>query len=94
MPLDDLVNILTGWLAVRDREGVAAPADRDEVSARLHHVHLPKLAAAGLVTHDEDTAVVALDSVPPSADRLLDTALELEPGTSAETIRAATSTEG
>lgn len=37
---------------LRDRLA-ETPEDRDHAAIRLHHVHLPKLADAGLLVHDE-----------------------------------------
>ncbi|MFD1513724.1 DUF7344 domain-containing protein [Halomarina rubra] len=47
-------------VAVEDlRDHIAADADdRDHASIRLHHVHLPKLADAGLLDVDADGDVV------------------------------------
>lgn len=87
--LDDLADILAGWLAVRNDDAGATSQDRDRVHVRLYHVDLPKLRDAGFVTFDASTGDVSLDSLPPSVDRLLDVALELEAGTSPEAITAA-----
>lgn len=87
--LDDLADVLTGWLAVRHGDGVATPDDRQRILVRLYHVHVPKLASAGVVAFDEDSGTVSLDTLPPMVDHLLDAALELEPETTAETIAAA-----
>lgn len=87
--LDDLADVLTGWLAVRNGDAGATPQDRDRTHIRLYHVDLPKLREAGLVEFDATTDDVALARLPPSVDRLLDLTLELEPGTSTEAVLAA-----
>lgn len=87
--VDDLADILSGWLAVRNGDAGATPLDRDRVHIRLYHVDLPKLWDAGFVEFDPSTGDVSLGSLPPAVDRLLDVALELEPGTSSEAITAA-----
>lgn len=93
MAIDDLADVLTGWLAVRNDEG-ATPDDRERIRLRLVHVHVPKLEAAGIVDFEAESGRVTLDRLPPVVDRLLDGALELEPGTSAEAIAAAEPQEG
>lgn len=43
----------------------------DRYRIRLHHVHLPKLAAAGLVTYDTDRRTVELAAEPSAVTHLL-----------------------
>lgn len=85
---DDLADVLTGWLAVRRGDGHATATDHTRIELELHHVHLPQLAEAGVLEHD-DTGTVTLRSLPESLDRLLDAALALEPSTTAATVAAA-----
>lgn len=94
MTLDDLADVLTGWLAVRHGDDATTPEDRQQMYTRLYHVHVPKLAATGVVEFDEDSGTVTLDALPPAIDHLLDEALELEPETTAETIAAAEPQKG
>ncbi|MFC7204834.1 hypothetical protein ACFQJC_15060 [Haloferax namakaokahaiae] len=47
----------------------------DRVAIELHHVHLPKLASAGLVAFDDDQGVLSLRAHPDIADGLLDARL-------------------
>jgi len=54
----DVAELVTRLVAFRHSSlpgDDAAPAD---IRTRLHHVHLPKLGAAGLVEYDEDAATV------------------------------------
>jgi DNA-binding transcriptional ArsR family regulator len=44
----------------------------DAVAATLHHVHLPKLAEAGVVTYDIDAGTVELLNLPRRLERYLD----------------------
>lgn len=44
--------------AVADRDSGETPAGPDDVVISLHHVHLPKLAAAGVVDYDPGTTTV------------------------------------
>ncbi|MFC6837748.1 hypothetical protein ACFQHK_14735 [Halomarina ordinaria] len=44
-----------------------ADAERDRVAVRLHHVHLPKLDDAGVLTYDAATRTVEREG---AADRL------------------------
>lgn len=44
--------------------------DPEQVRHRLHHVHLPKLAARGLVTYDPDSGTVTY-SPDPTVERIL-----------------------
>lgn len=91
MPIDDLSDVLAGWLAIRHDDGVATSDDREEIRLRLFHVHVPKLVAAGLAEFDEASDAVTLAELPPVVDRLLDEALELESGTRAESVATARS---
>lgn len=43
----------------------------DRRRIRLHHVHLPKLAAAGLVTYDTDRRTIELAAEPAPVTHLL-----------------------
>ncbi|MFC6767312.1 DUF7344 domain-containing protein [Natrinema soli] len=52
---------LVDYVAERAPEPVAADADRRTVALELHHVHLPKLANAGLIEYDRQRGVVHID---------------------------------
>ncbi|MFC7233875.1 DUF7344 domain-containing protein [Halosegnis marinus] len=78
MSLADLADVVTGWSAVRRGDGRATADDRRERLVSLHHTHVPKLRAAGVVTYDDETGVVAFASPSEAFDRLLDAALAIE----------------
>lgn len=52
---------LVDYVVERAPEPVAADADRRTVALKLHHVHLPKLATAGLIEYDQQSGVVHID---------------------------------
>jgi len=52
---------LVDYVVERTPEPVAADADRQTVSLELCHVHLPKLANAGLIEYDRQSGVVHID---------------------------------
>ncbi|UPV74258.1 helix-turn-helix domain-containing protein [Halorussus limi] len=54
------------------RDRVADGSDSDTVAVRLHHVHLPKLDEAGLVSYDPERNVVEARPRPDWADRYLE----------------------
>jgi hypothetical protein len=77
MPLDDLTDVLVGW-----ESSVSGPTGPDEwaqVKIELVHMHLPLLAEAGLVTHEDD--VVRLDTHPEPVEELVTFATEYEEAT-------------
>jgi hypothetical protein len=55
-------------------------APRDWIATELHHVHLPKLAAAGAVTYDPERRRVAFVGGG-RVERLLDALADYESGT-------------
>jgi DNA-binding transcriptional ArsR family regulator len=55
--VSELADVLVGW---RTADGAVGPGEHERVVLALHHVHLPSLAAAGLVDRDGDT----VESVP------------------------------
>ena len=70
------VEIATLAEGVRTADG---DPPRDRIALRLHHVHLPKLASAGLVDYDRERRCVAFADHGP-AERLLDALADCEPG--------------
>ncbi|QLK27291.1 hypothetical protein HYG81_06730 [Natrinema zhouii] len=60
---------LVDYVVERTPEPVAADADRRTVAIKLRHVHLPKLAEAGLIEYDHQSGVVRVDRAT-IADRL------------------------
>lgn len=58
------IDILSRRIAAHEAETTAGPTQRDERAVRssLHHVHLPMLVDAGLVTYDAQQGVVGRGS--------------------------------
>lgn len=54
VPLDDLVSFVIATLAA----GEVTPRRRKRTEIRFHHVHLPKMEAAGLLDYDRDERLV------------------------------------
>ncbi|MFC4448014.1 DUF7344 domain-containing protein [Halorussus aquaticus] len=74
--LDEVATVVAGWLGTRDDPGdMVAPRDRDSVRTALHHVHLPRLAAAGYVSYDADSGAVTPESLPEFVETVLDRSL-------------------
>lgn len=57
--VDELADTLAGWEAAAENEHVGRER-RQRLYVSLHHVHLPRLAEAGFVTHDTDSGDVSL----------------------------------
>ncbi|WP_255195472.1 DUF7344 domain-containing protein [Halorarius litoreus] len=87
--VDDLTDVLTGWLALQRDDGRATPTDHTRVQLELYHVHVPMLVDAGLLEYDESGDSLTIRSLPVAVDRLLDEALGLEPQTTAAAVAAA-----
>lgn len=51
-------------VAVREADGAASAEAVERLRAELHHVHLPRLAAAGLVEYDVEAGHVTYDGHP------------------------------
>ena len=54
--LDELADVLAGWIAATDHRVTTRP-DRDSLRLALYHNHLPRLAEAGLVAFDREELV-------------------------------------
>lgn len=78
----DLVDVLVGW-RLGDADVVDA-AERARIAVSLHHVHLPRLADAGLVEWETDADAVVLADVPASVSDLIRDAHEYERAAGAE----------
>lgn len=66
---------LTWEVAARRDDTVRVTVPRpvlDRIQTRLHHVHLPKLAAAGVVDYDTDHRAIELTADPDRLERILD----------------------
>ena len=69
----------------RDREHAEPQAESvRSIAVALHHVHLPKLAAAGLIEYDCEEGVVASNPLPGRLDAILETATRATPEVKAE----------
>lgn len=67
--IEELADVLAGWEATE--RGVVGAEDRNRTLTRLHHVHLPKLAAVGLIDYSPDTGDVALASLAGPVEELV-----------------------
>jgi hypothetical protein len=76
--LDNLASCVAGWAA--SGVGARQTTDPETVRMSLHHVHLPKLADAGLITYDADAQRATLEPLSPTADRVLSVALDADVG--------------
>lgn len=75
----ELADVVTGW--VHGARGVATSDDRERVRVALHHVHLPRLAAAGLVTYDADGQRVELATLTAAEEALVAWAADVDADT-------------
>lgn len=66
--LDDLV----GFVTAASASGQGTPQTRERTEIRFHHIHLPKMDAAGLLDYDPDDRTVTptekLDAALPLID--------------------------
>lgn len=76
---EELATVVSGWVqSRREQREVVTPADRKRVLVSLHHTHLPKLEAAGLVRYDHDTGGVSLDATGEVFDDIVSEVLDYE----------------
>ena len=83
------VDLETLAAVVSANEGTRSGTDGSRESTRevrtsLHHVHVPKLSAAGLLEVDEDARTVERTALPPGVDRLISAAVGPARGVVAE----------
>jgi hypothetical protein len=71
--LETLADLVTGWTEAGP--GPDRSVARDDVRTGLHHVHLPALDAAGLVSYGPDGGRVTCDGLSPVGETVLDAAL-------------------
>jgi len=90
---DELVDVLTGWLATDRASGEADSEDHTRTALSLSHVALPKLDDVGLVTVDEETDTVALADMSPWVETCLDVVLDADWGDDGEVVRPPTESE-
>lgn len=63
LSLDELATALSAWKNDAPPDDVTAE-DRHAVLRELHHIHLPALADAGIVSYDPETSTVAVSDHP------------------------------
>lgn len=68
---DELADVVTGWVQSRRGDTIATGEQRDRTAARLHHVDLPKLAAAGTLDYDYRRGQVVFVGLPEPIDEVL-----------------------
>lgn len=71
----ELVSVLGGW-EVATTGTMQRPADRTALRLRLVHVHLPRLADAGLVEYDPEEGSVRLEQLHPQVTALVRRSVE------------------
>lgn len=87
--LDELADVVAGWLAAGADGPTVGPDERARVLADLYHVHVPLLVDHGVVAVDGETGEVSLSSVSAPLDRLLDETLGLESAVSEAVVAEA-----
>lgn len=73
--VEEVATLLVGWDAT-EFNTVEGPADHRRVLIRLHHVHLPMLDDAGLVTHDTEDGTVRIGSLDPATVELIERSVD------------------
>ena len=76
--LDELADVVTGWEESRRGDAIATREKREAVAVRLHHVDLPKLAAAGVLEYDYRLKLAEFVGLPGPMAEVLATASGLE----------------
>lgn len=59
--LEEATDVLAGWLT--EHEQMVDPGDHERIRTTLHHVHLPLLEEAGVITYDAEDEVIRLSSL-------------------------------
>lgn len=77
--LSELADVVTAWSHAAD-DRVIEPRCRNQRYLRLRQVHVPKLVDADIVTHDEETGRVSLESCPEPIRELATRACAAETG--------------
>ena len=67
LPQDELATMLAAWVHEKSYGDVAGE-ERQRAAGKLRHVHLPSLAAAGLIEHDTENHTVSLAEHPAFED--------------------------
>lgn len=79
---DTTVDTLLDHLCRDDGPNTGSPEDRKQLALRLHHIHLPKLAAQGVIEYDPSGGTVCYQPDGP-LDTVFDSVpADLVPGTS------------
>lgn len=76
--VEELASVLGGW-EVTTGGTMQTPADRSELRLELMHVHLPRLADAGLIAYDPDEGTVELEPLHPRVADLVRGSIESGP---------------
>lgn len=71
---EELADVLCGWESTTGR--MVPPERHEDVRIDLHHVHLPQLVDAGLITYDYTEGHVALTDISDSMQALLSRTIE------------------
>ena len=87
VPQDELATMLAAWTHGKSYEDVTGE-ERQRVAGKLRHVHLPSLAAAGLVEHDTEDHTVSLTEHPAFEDPTIREIIGDDPSDSPESLDA------
>ena len=87
VPQDELATMLAAWTHGKSYEDVTGE-ERQRVAGKLRHVHLPSLAAAGLVEHDTEDHTVSLTEHPAFEDPAIREIIGDDPSDSPESLDA------
>lgn len=74
--LEEIATYTTTAEKIEQRGSVADEEHCDQIRAELHHTHLPKLDATGLVLYDSESHVVRPGPKLPAASKLLQSSSE------------------
>ncbi|WP_435344806.1 DUF7344 domain-containing protein [Haloarchaeobius sp. HRN-SO-5] len=81
LSFDEAADVLAGWSAASEGD-VVTPSDRERIETELHHVHLPMLDEAGLLTYDHDAEEIRRAALADAVVEVIYTAIDYDQATS------------
>lgn len=82
---EELLDVLLGWEL--SEETIGGDEDRERLEIELRHVHLPKLADRGLLTHDVESGEIRLTALSDAARDLVRLGYRYDRAAAGETNR-------